>query len=334
MDVLVLGGSGLISTGIVSRLLERGANVTVYNRSQREGVLHPTVQRIVGDRAAPGALERTFARSRYDVVVDMICFDEGDAETTARAFGGRCEQLVFCSTVCTYGVKIPPRVLIDEGFLQEPITDYARNKLSCERLLRRKSEEQGFALTIIRPSQTYGPGGPLVDQLEIDGAAWDRVRRGLPVFCAGDGLGLWQATHRDDCAKLFAHAAGNPRTYGEAYNATRDEILTWRDYYRQAGAALGKKVELVFAPANWILRPLPHRFSFLREVTQFHGAYSSEKARTHVPEFRATVSLEAGARETFEDMDRRDAFRSSKDDGEYEALVNEALKIGFSVETA
>lgn len=36
-------------------------------------------------------------------------------------------------------------------------------------------------------------------------------------MCAGDGLGLWQSTHRDDCGKLFAYAALNSKTYGEAY---------------------------------------------------------------------------------------------------------------------
>src|SRR6185436_11305765 len=89
-----------------------------------------------------------------------------------------------------------------------------------------------------RPSNTYGPGAPLVDQLEGDGPTWDRVARGLPVLVAGDGLGLWQSTHRDDCGRLFALAALNPRAYGQVYNAVRDCVFTWRDYYRQAAAAV------------------------------------------------------------------------------------------------
>src|SRR6266851_2805379 len=44
--------------------------------------------------------------ARFDVVIDMICFRAEEAESDVRAFGGRCEQLQFCSSVAAYGVKI------------------------------------------------------------------------------------------------------------------------------------------------------------------------------------------------------------------------------------
>src|SRR5581483_9927002 len=141
----------------------------------------------------------------------------------------------------------------------------------CERLFLEHARKRRFAVTIVRPSHTYAPGGPMLDQLEIDGVAWDRVERGLPVLCSGDALGLWQSTHGDDVGKLFAHAALNPRTYGEIYNATRDEVLTWREYHRDVAAALGQRARLVLAPAAWLMNELPHRLAFLREVSRFHG---------------------------------------------------------------
>ncbi len=331
MNVLIIGGTGLISTGIVRQLLVRGAKVTVYTRGRRKRAALSGVTRIVGDRSDTAAFERAFHSSRYDVVIDMICFTEAEAESTARAFSGRCEQLQLCSTVCTYGVKIPPEVLVDERFPQEPITEYGRGKVICERILERAAERGGFKLTILRPSHTYGPGGSLIDQLEFDSGTWDRVVRGLPVLCAGDGLGLWQSTHRDDCGKLFAYAALNSRAYGEAYNATRDEVRTWRDYYREAAAALHTRAQLVFAPARWLLGERPERFGFLREITQFHGGYSSAKARAHVPEFQATIAFPAGARETFADMRRRGAWRDSTTDDDYQRLVDKALALGFGI---
>jgi nucleoside-diphosphate-sugar epimerase len=326
--VLVVGGTGLISTGIVKALLDRGASVTVFNRGRRGEALPAGVDCVVGDRSDAAGFERAFERAHFDVVIDMICFTPDDARSTVRAFGGRCQQLVLCSTVCTYGAKIAPGVLIDETFPLEPVTQYGRDKVQCERLCAEAAARGAFALTVVRPSHTYGPGGPLIDQLEFDACAWDRIVRGLPVLCAGDGLGLWQSTHRDDCGKFFAYAALNPKTYGEAYNATRDEILTWRDYYRVAAAALDRRATLVFVPAEWLFRKRPDRFGFLREITQFHGAYSSVKARAHVPEFRANIGFEEGARETFADMRRRNAFRDSTQDDEYQRLVDEALAFG------
>jgi nucleoside-diphosphate-sugar epimerase len=334
MDVLVIGGTGLISTGIVKHLLARGAHVTAFNRGQRESGLDAIVQQIHGDRSDVAAFERRFEHSRFDVVIDMICFGPAEAESTVRAFGGRCEQVIFCSTTMTYGPKVPFSVLVDERCPQEPITEYGTNKLVCEKIFRAAAEEHKFRTTIVRPSSTYGPGGNLGDQLEAKTPSWDRIERGLPVLCAGDGLGLWMATHRDDVGKLFAYAALNPKTYGQAYNATRDHALTWRDYYREAATALGTRATLVFAPASWIIAHNSERFTRLATLTRFHAAYASAKARSDVPEFRCEIEFVDGARDTLADMRRRGAWVDARRDTEYQALVDEALGLGFSSEPA
>jgi nucleoside-diphosphate-sugar epimerase len=330
MQVLIIGGTGLISRGIVKHLLARGAEVTVFNRAQRENTLPGSVKRLTGDRNQFEDFERQFATTRFDVVIDMICFTPEQAASDVRAFRGRCEQFIFCSTVCTYGVKIPSQVLVDESFPQEPISGYGRNKLACEQIFRCAHDERHFQATIVRPSNTYGAGAPLIDNLEADAVAWDRLERGQPVLCAGDGLGLWQSTHRDDCGKLFAYSALNPRTYGQNYNATREVVFTWRDYYRQAAAALGKTAQLVFMPAAWIVRHDPARFGLLAEITQYHGAYNSTKARRDVPEFICEIGLTSGATETFADLRRRNVWRDSGTDVLYRSMIDEALACGVA----
>src|SRR4051794_9804067 len=102
-NALIVGGTGLISTGITSHLLARGAQVTVYNRAQREPVLPTGVRQITGNREDSAAFSAAFASERFDVVYDMICFNAQQAEASVRAFRGRCEQFLFCSTVCVYG---------------------------------------------------------------------------------------------------------------------------------------------------------------------------------------------------------------------------------------
>jgi len=333
-NALVVGGTGLISTGITRHLVARGAQVTIYNRGQRESTLPAGVRQMLGNRDDSAAFVHSFERERFDVVFDMICFTPAQAEASVNAFSGRCQQLLFCSTVCTYSVDTPPQVLIDESCPREPSSQYGRNKLSCEQAFLRAAERGAFAATIVRPSHTYGPGSSLIDQQEFDSGTWDRVARGLPVLVAGDGLGLWQSTHRDDCGKFFAYAALAPKTYGEAYNATRDEVLTWRGYYREVARALDTRAQVIFVPTAWLIAQDPKRFNFLAETTQFHGAYSSAKAKAHVPEFRATIGLEAGARDTFADMRRRGAWRDSGGDAPYQRIVERALALGAAIQEA
>lgn len=328
MRVLLIGGTGLISTGIVKHLLARGSRVTMFNRGQRENTLPGGIEVLHGDRNQFDTFERQFNDQRFDVVIDMICFNPAQAESDVRAFGGRCGHFIFCSTVCTYGVKVPPNVLIDETFPQEPISEYGRNKVACERVFMQAHERKQMPVTIVRPSHTYGPGSPLIDNLEPNAVAWDRIERALPILCSGDGLGLWISTHRDDCGKLFAYAAMNPKTFGQAYNATRDGVFTWRDLIHQTAKAIGKPAKVLFMPAQWIVSHDSKRFGLLREITQFHGAYTSAKAKRDIPEFRCEISYEAGAAETLKDVRRRNAWRSSEGDALYDAMVAKALAAG------
>jgi nucleoside-diphosphate-sugar epimerase len=328
MKVLIVGGTGLISRGIVEHLRARGAEITLFNRAQRQAQADG-LRLIVGDRNRPSEFEDRLTAERFDVVIDMICFSPAQAEASVRAFAGRTAQLIFCSTVCSYGVEVPPHVLIDESFPLRPVSQYGRDKVACEQLFERAAAAGHFQTTVIRPSNTYGPGASLIDQMEFDSVVWDRVERGLPVLLAGDGIGLWQSTHRHDVGRLFAYAAGNPKAYGEAFNATRDHVFTWRDYYREAAAALDGRAEVVLAPAGWIVAQNPQRFSFLNEITRYHGAYSSKKAKAAVPEFRCRIDFVDGARETLGDMKKRGAWRRHEDDAEYSALVARAIELGF-----
>lgn len=329
MNVLLIGGTGLISTGIVKHLLTRNVNITMFNRGQREDTTGGDLEVIRGDRNDPAALARCVDGRTWDAVIDMIGFNPEQATAAIKTFADKTTQFIFCSTVCTYGVKVPPTVLVDENFPQEPISGYGRNKVACEKLFLEAHDRGDFAATIIRPSHTYGESGSLIDHLEANGVAWDRVERGLPVLCGGDGLGLWNSTHRDDVGKLFAHAAGREKTYGQSYNATTERAFTWRDYYREASAALGKTAKLVFMPSAWIARHDPKRFGLLNEITQFHGAYTSAKARRDVPEFTIDVSFTDGARRTLNDAKRRGAWKSSEGDALYESMLAKAAAAGI-----
>jgi hypothetical protein len=123
----------------------------------------------------------------------------------------------------------------------------------------------------------------------------------------------------------------NPKCYRQAYNATGDEIVTWRDYYATGAAAMGARAKLTFAPSEWLLERGPERFRFLAEVSRFHGAYSSAKAKAHVPEFRSEIGFSVGAREVLLEMSQRAQRQSGGTDLEYQRIVDQALAFGFGI---
>lgn len=114
MNILILGGTGLISTAITRQLLERGHNVTHFNRGQTEArIPEGMVNQIVGDRKDYPTFEAQMQEAgHFDCVIDMICYTEEDATSLVRAFRGRIGQLIFCSTVDVYArptVRFPIR---------------------------------------------------------------------------------------------------------------------------------------------------------------------------------------------------------------------------------
>ena len=332
MNVLILGGTGLISVGIVKHLLTRGARVCCLNRGQTPAKdvrpLPDDVEQVHADRNdVPATLAAVDGR-HFDATIDMCAFtlEQGDAGLALARHVSSGHHL-FCSTVCTYGVKIPPDVVIDETLPQQPISDYGRNKLTIE---RRLLDQNDVPVTVVRPSHTYGEGAAMIDQLEYDPPTWGRMLAGRPVLIADGGLGLWNSTHRDDVGALFAYAAGREATFGKAYNATIERTFTWRDLYRKAADALGvDRPEVYSLPADWLIKRGGGRFVGLAEIFRFHGPYTSRLARQDVPEFDPQISFRDGAERTFDHLRATDSLKLD-DDGLTDRIIEQAR--GFGVQ--
>ena len=104
MKVLIIGGTGLISTAITGQLLERGDDVTLYNRGKSEARIPAGAKTLHGDRKQYAEFEKQMAEAgNFDCVIDMVGFVPEDAESVVRAFKGRIGHFIFCSTVCVYG---------------------------------------------------------------------------------------------------------------------------------------------------------------------------------------------------------------------------------------
>lgn len=63
MNVLIVGGTGLISTGITRALQEMGADVTHYNRGQAPSQLAEVPPTLHGDRRDFAAFEAQMAEA-------------------------------------------------------------------------------------------------------------------------------------------------------------------------------------------------------------------------------------------------------------------------------
>jgi nucleoside-diphosphate-sugar epimerase len=301
MKVCVVGGTGNISTSIVRVLLEQGHEVVCFNRGLR-GTPAEGTRTIIGDRREdPAGFEQAVRAERFDAAIDMIGFNREHALSSIRAFAG-VKHFVHCSTVCTYGVDYDWLPVTEDHPLR-PVSDYGRNKAEGDATYMEAFYRDGFPVTIIKPSTTYGPQLGAWRQLGREFSWIDRIRKGKPVLVCGDGLAIHQFLHVDDAALGFVHVLGRERCVGQTYNLVNAGFTTWAEHHRTAMAVLGREVDLVGVPlADLVTFEIPC-IGTCRDIFAHNVYYSHERIFRDVPEFRPTVSLEDGLRSVIEAMD-------------------------------
>jgi nucleoside-diphosphate-sugar epimerase len=291
MRVLIIGGTGLISTAIVEQLLDRGDDVTVYNRGISEARFPgpSRVHALRGDRKDFPAFEAEMARHTFDAVIDMVAFAPVEAASLLRAFTGRARQIVVCSTVCVYGGPMT-RLPATDDEPHRPVTDYGRNKSAIERTLLAANGKDGLATTVLRPSFTTGEGHTLASAVMFDDSTLDRMRRGLPVIVHDDGTTPWAIAHVSDVARGFVGALLNDKAYGQSYHLTSDQHTTWDGVYQAMNEAAGGGAPIVHIPTSWLYDVAPRRCVGLQFIYQYGSTFDNRKAARDLG-FRTTVPL-------------------------------------------
>ena len=120
---------------------------------------------------------------------------------------------------------------------------------------------------------------------------------GKPVIVHGDGTSLWTVTHNTDFARGFVPLLAHPRTLGEAFQITSDDVLTWDQIAHALAAALGVTARLVHVPSDAIAAADPGWGAGLLGDKAHSMVFDNSKLRSVVPGWRAVIPFERGARE-------------------------------------
>jgi nucleoside-diphosphate-sugar epimerase len=294
VKVLFLGGTGNISTDCVAQALEQGHQVTLLNRGRRSSLVPATAAVVVGDRNDVALLRQIAEDVRFDAVVDFLAYRVDQVEAALDAFAGRIGQYVFIGTAAAYQ-KPPAHYVVTEATpLANPFWEYARQKIACEERLRRAWQEAAFPVTVIRPSYTYGPTWIPSGFGGQDYTVVDRMRRGRPIVCHGDGTSLWVMTAASDFAVGLVGLLGREDALGEAFHITSDEVLTWDAIYRTIAQAASAEVELVHVPSELIAALYPERGGSLLGDKAWSTVFDNAKIRRYVPGYRPAVTFAEG----------------------------------------
>ncbi len=294
MRVLFIGGTGIISSACVDLAVKRGIEVVLLNRGQATRSIPPEVEVLHGDIRDKDATAALLQDRTFDVVAEFVAYTPEHIEADLGLFRERTGQYIFISSASAYQ-KPPLNVPATESTpLRNPYWPYSQAKIACEDRLVAAYRDEGFPVTIVRPSHTY-------DQRSIpmDGGytVLHRMRSGKPVIVHGDGTSLWVLTHHRDFAKGFVGLIGNPHTIGEAIHITSDEVLTWNQIAETLAQAAGVEASIVHIPSDRIAAYDAGWGAGLLGDKAHSMVFDNTKIKRLVPDYVATIPFRQGAAE-------------------------------------
>ena len=171
LDILVLGGTGLIGPPLVRYAIARGHEVTLFNRGKTNTELFPELEKIRGDRNDDiSALEAAVASGRsWDVVIDNTASIPRWVEESAQLLQDSADLYLYTSSISAYADHSTPNA--DETAPVGQISDdevakvttnrditgenYGPLKARCE-----QAAQQAFPghCIVVRPGLIVGPG--------------------------------------------------------------------------------------------------------------------------------------------------------------------------------
>ena len=302
MRILFIGGTGIISTAITKQILEnKNHQLYLINRGNRNDMLSDCVNLIQADINNEEDVASKIKDMHFDVVADFIAFVPSQLERDYRLFQGKTKQFIFISSASAYQKPLSDYRITEGTPLSNPYWEYSRNKIACEDFLMNKYRENGFPVTIVRPSHTYDERSvPL--GVHGDNGSWQVIKRimdGKPVIIHGDGTSLWTMTHNSDFAKGFIGLMGNLHAIGEAVQITSDESLTWNQIYKSIADSLGVAFKPYYVPSDFLDAVGKYDFKGgLIGDKSNSVVFDNSKLKRLVPSFIATTRFDEGIART------------------------------------
>lgn len=165
MHILILGGTIFLGRALVEAALERGHEITLFNRGQTNPELFPNVENVEklrGDRE--GDLAALEGR-RWDAVIDTCGYVPRIVHRSAELLADAVAHYTFISTLSVYadvskiGIdeEMPVATLADESIEKVTGQTYGPLKALCEQAA--EAAMPGRVLTV-RPGLIVGPHDP------------------------------------------------------------------------------------------------------------------------------------------------------------------------------
>jgi len=313
----------------ITRLLAaRNWEVYLLNRGSRKAEVPASVRWIQADINDEADVSEKIKDMHFDCVCEFIGFVPEQVARDIRLFTGRTNQYIYISSASAYHKPVKDYRITEGTALVNPYWQYSRDKIACEELLMKAYRENGFPVTIVRPSHTYDNRSVPLGVHGKNGSyqVIKRMLEGKPVIIHGDGTSLWTMTHNSDFAVGYVGLMGNPHAIGEAFQITNDETLTWNQIYRAIADALGVELKAYHVASEFLAATSDYDLlGGLIGDKANSVVFDNSKLKRIVPDFHPTVRFEQGVRDTIHNVLTHPELQ--KEDPEFDAWCDKVIEV-------
>lgn len=299
MKVLLIGGTGVLSSEVLKQCVTNNFETYIINRGNRKYLIPEKVKLLKADINDDKKIINLIDGVYFDVVIDFLCYTEKQIEHSISLFNKSCQQFIFISSAIVY--KETKGIIIEDFPLINPKWNYSINKVACERKLISLCKEYNINYTIIRPGVTYGNTRIPYGFMPTYGFHWTLVARMLnnkPIITWNGGNNISAITHVEDFTVGLIGLIGNKLAYNEAYHIVGDEYYKWIDVINILEKILKKKAIIIDIPKEFLAEEFPCRKGEILGGRSVDLKFNNSKLKKIVPNFTNTISLAEGIQKT------------------------------------
>ena len=302
MTLLIIGGTGVLSSAVTAEALRQGIAVTMINRGKR--MIPKGVKLIKSDKDDLENIARQLEGRTFDAVMDYLCYTDSQTEKSVQFYKKYTKQYFYISSCAVYNTELLAGKIADEESPKVlPIWKYSVDKWASEQKIAKLFEGSDVKYTIIRPCVTYGDTRIPYGISPMYGYHWTlaaRILAGKPIITWNGGRNRCNMTRVEDFAVGVVGLIGNEKAYGEVFNVCGDETPTFKEVLDVMSDYLHKDVITVDVSSEFYAKEIPSRAGEILGGRSIDTINGNMKLKSVVPAFKQTYSLKEGVFKTLE----------------------------------
>ena len=299
MNILFIGGTGVISFSCVKEAIKLGHNITLITRGIKKRNLNGKIKKINTDYNSTSVemLKKKLSGKKFDCVINFLIMNKKQAMKDILLFKDITDKYFFISTASCYQRKNNLKIT-EKSKIHILKNKYIRDKIESENLFIKFYKKIKFPIVIIRPGHIYNF---FSIPTNINGYGYEilfRLLHNKPAIIHNNGKSNWSLMHADDFAYNFMKLIDKKNIKGQIFNIASSKFFNWINFYTLIFKIIKKPKKIIFIDEKKIKKINHNISSNLKFDKSLNTKFNLNKMIKYNNFFKEKITLEKGLRKS------------------------------------